>query len=77
MFAKLVCHPPLGQPTVVPHEAQNMTFRVALEVNAKSEKSWEVLLWHDIHGEWREDTFTQVSENQNIVCVLHRLYPFR
>jgi hypothetical protein len=76
MFAKIVSHPPLGQSTVIPHEAQSVTFRVALEVNAKSEKSWEVLLWHNVRGEWKEDALIQVHEHQNIVRVSHRYYHF-
>src|ERR1700755_3335611 len=67
MFAKLVCHPPLGQPTVVPSTATNVTFRVALEVNANSEKSWEVLLWHDLRGDWQESALSQTTDPHNIV----------
>jgi hypothetical protein len=67
MFAKLICHPPLGQPTVLSSTTTNVTFRVALEVKANSEKSWEVLLWHNLEGNWQESTLNQAADPHNIV----------
>jgi hypothetical protein len=71
MHAKLICHPPLGQPTVVPASAKSIQFRVALEVDAASQRNWEVVLWHDLDGleKWRDNAFDQSLEDSKIVCI--------
>lgn len=65
MLVKLICHPPLGQPTVVPATADEVVFRVALEVHASSEKEWEVALWHDGEGGgvWTEGVFEGLGKD--------------
>jgi hypothetical protein len=71
MHAKLICHPPLGQSTVVPAATKTIQFRVALEVDAAGEKSWEAVLWHH-HGpseEWKAETFEKASADRTIVCL--------
>jgi hypothetical protein len=81
MFVKIVSHPPLGQPTVIPASCEEVPFRVALEVNANSEKSWEVILWHSSSGKWAEDKLVQIPDDQSIVRRLMLLsalhYSFR
>jgi hypothetical protein len=72
MHAKLICHPPLGQPTIVPAGTKTIQFRVALEVDAVSEKNWEVVLWHH-HGQpegWIAEKFERASADTTIVCLL-------
>jgi hypothetical protein len=70
MHAKLICHPPLGHPTVVPESAKSIPFRVVLEIDAASQRNWEVVLWHDLDGSenWKEEAFNSISEDSNIVC---------
>lgn len=52
MFAKMICHPPLGQPTVVSAGQDSVDFIVVLEGDA--EKPWQVALWHDLDSDGRE-----------------------
>jgi hypothetical protein len=67
MFGKLICHPPLGQLTEVPHTATHVTFRVALEVRTGDENDWQVALWHDHKGEWSQTIFESTIKSQDIV----------
>lgn len=71
MFAKLVCNPPLGQATVIPPDAGSVTFSVLLEVDAASQKQWQIALWHDLGGpddEWKAADFQEASADQELVC---------
>jgi hypothetical protein len=74
MFAKLICHPPLGQPTVIPSTATNVKFTVALEINASSEKTWEAILWHNMEDQWQECMLKQIDDPHNIVSLYSKLF---
>jgi len=70
MYAKAVCHPPLGEPTVLPVGTGCVKFTVVLETDAASEKPWEVALWCDLefpNGEkWTELAFEE-KENTTLL----------
>ncbi|KIW07354.1 uncharacterized protein PV09_02200 [Verruconis gallopava] len=69
MYAKIVCHPPLGQPTVVPAGQCAVDFIVLLETAADSstsKKQWQVSLWHDLDAEgdeWNSSDFTEIHDD--------------
>jgi hypothetical protein len=68
MFGKLICYPPLGESTEIPHSAKHVTFRVALEVRTGDENEWDVALWHDHMGVWTETIFESTAlKPQDIV----------
>ncbi|KAF2823401.1 glycoside hydrolase [Ophiobolus disseminans] len=65
MYASLICHPPLGQTTVVGPEKKSVRFTVLIESSAGSEKTWEVALWHNFeHVEkWTKLTLQPSAEH--------------
>jgi hypothetical protein len=68
MFAKMICYPPLGQPTIVPAGQETVDFIVLLET--ESDKQWQVALWHDLgsrNGEWTASNFEVASGKHEIV----------
>jgi hypothetical protein len=72
MYAKIVCSPPLGQPTIVPAGQEIVDFIVLLETTADSvpNKPWQVALWHDLgteNGEWSALNFEETSRKHEIV----------
>ncbi|MCJ1353398.1 MAG: hypothetical protein MMC33_003384 [Icmadophila ericetorum] len=57
LFANIICDPPLGQSTVIPHNREAVNFTVLIESSISfPEQSWEAVLWHNCHedGEWHE-----------------------
>ncbi|MCJ1308883.1 hypothetical protein MMC25_002538 [Agyrium rufum] len=56
-FANVVCDPPLGQCTVLPHGQSEILFTVLIESSISfPEQPWEATLWHNCHTtqEWGE-----------------------
>ena len=54
-FANVLCDPPLGQSTVVPHNQTTVDFTVLVESSISfSEQPWEAVLWHNCYSneEW-------------------------
>lgn len=70
MYAKLICHPPLGQPTVIPAGQDSVDFTILLETDPASERQWEVALWHDLggqNGQWSSLNFDEsIGEHEMV-----------
>ena len=71
MYAKTVCYPPLGEPTVLPVGTVNVKFTVVLETDASSESPWEVALRCDLglqnDGKWTELAFEEETYTSSLV----------
>lgn len=80
MKAKMLCYPPLGQPTLIPAGQDSVDFTVVLETSdttaSNSTKQWQVALWHDLdsdNGEWHSAIFEESDGIDDVVsCVLSR-----
>jgi hypothetical protein len=71
MFAKMLCYPPLGQPTIVPRR-KRVDFVVVLETSreAAASKQWEVVLWHDLGANgngWSGISFEEETSQHEVV----------
>lgn len=78
MYAKLICHPPLGQSTVIPAGLDSVDFTILLETDPASERQWEVALWHDLGGkdeEWTSVNFDESIEKHEMVGESFCLFP--
>ncbi|KAF2030319.1 raffinose synthase protein-like protein Sip1 [Setomelanomma holmii] len=64
MYASLICHPPLGQTTIIGPETDSVRFTVLIESSAGSDKTWDVALWHNFEGihQWTSLSLMPSSE---------------
>ncbi|SLM37360.1 Glycosyl hydrolases 36 [Lasallia pustulata] len=72
MFAKVVCDPPLGQFTVIPHHQKAVNFTVLIESSRGfPEQPWEVVLWHNglEDREWDEVPLERVSNRDDPMVI--------
>ncbi|KAL8820556.1 MAG: hypothetical protein Q9191_007492 [Dirinaria sp. TL-2023a] len=65
LFARVLCHPPLGQALSVPSDQLAIQFNVVIE-SSKSfpDQGWEAVIWHNGHqgGKWAGLTLEKVAE---------------
>jgi len=73
---KMLCYPPLGEPTIIPAGQDAVDFIVILEtsdsISSTSDKEWQVALWHNLDArgdEWSEISFVEDSRQHNIVSL--------
>jgi Raffinose synthase or seed imbibition protein Sip1 len=67
MYAKIICHPPLGQATTVP--AGPVTFNAILETETNA-KPFELSLWFNKNGEGAEWDGIPFEETQDATALL-------
>jgi hypothetical protein len=72
MLARMICDPPLGQPTIIPAGQDFVDFVVVLEVagDASASKQWQVALWHDLNPDgsgWLASELDERTEGHHIV----------
>ncbi|KAF2102437.1 glycoside hydrolase [Rhizodiscina lignyota] len=71
MYAKVLCHPPLGQATAVPAGSPSVTFTVFVETNASPTRELEVQLWHNIgtSQDWEGTSFAELEDPSDLVFI--------
>jgi hypothetical protein len=72
MYAKMICYPPLGQPTVIPAGQETVDFIVLLETAAESSTRWQVALWHSSNADdedWTALDFSESSGKHELVSL--------
>ena len=64
MYAKIICHPPLGQATTQP-AGSAVVFHAVLETHEVISKTFELALWSNLNGnetEWQATPFAEVED---------------